>query len=188
LPRFAAQQAPAAKPDAGLCSAPAGEQQSPRRRQSVLLLRKLSALIRQNETPASTKEQPRWQRVRRSRGLLLSHSERVLSDARFATEGVTRPATMTLLVVVRSGHDVAVTGLGVKHPRSGRHSTTSRRPAFVIARTSRRRHHPSCSARTAGEPAPSDRLGADAAGTRCASGDAQESSRRTRLSCFSLAA
>jgi len=44
---------------AGLCSAPAGEQQSPRRRQSVLLLRKLSALIRQNETPASTKtEQP----------------------------------------------------------------------------------------------------------------------------------
>src|ERR1039457_1509265 len=54
LPRFAAQQAPAAEPDAGLCSAPAGEQQSPRRRQSVLLLRKLSALIRQNETPAST--------------------------------------------------------------------------------------------------------------------------------------
>ena len=39
MPRFAAQQAPAAEPDAGLCSAPAGEQQSPRRRQSVLLLR-----------------------------------------------------------------------------------------------------------------------------------------------------
>jgi hypothetical protein len=55
--RFAAQQAPAAEPDAGLCSAPAGEQHSPRRRQSVLLMRKLSALIRQNETPASTNRQ-----------------------------------------------------------------------------------------------------------------------------------
>ena len=38
MPRFAAQQAPAAEPDAGLCSASAGEQQS-LRRQSVLLVR-----------------------------------------------------------------------------------------------------------------------------------------------------
>jgi hypothetical protein len=38
LPRFAAQQAPAAEPDAGPCSASAGEQQS-LRRQSVLLVR-----------------------------------------------------------------------------------------------------------------------------------------------------
>jgi hypothetical protein len=47
LPRFAAQQAPAAEPDAGLCSASAGEQQS-LRRQSVLLVRNSRRLDRRS--------------------------------------------------------------------------------------------------------------------------------------------
>jgi hypothetical protein len=47
LPRFAAQQAPAAEPDAGLCSASAGEQQA-LRRQSVLLVRNSRRLDRRS--------------------------------------------------------------------------------------------------------------------------------------------
>ena len=37
------------------------------------------------QVTASTKEQPRWQRMGRSPGLLLSHPERVLPGACFAT-------------------------------------------------------------------------------------------------------
>jgi hypothetical protein len=39
----------------GLCAASAGEQKSPRRPRSVLLVRNLSTLLRRNETPAFTK-------------------------------------------------------------------------------------------------------------------------------------
>jgi hypothetical protein len=50
----------------------------------------------------------------------------------------------------RSGHDAEMTASGVKQPHSGQVRDGRRRPAFVVARASRRRLHRPCVARSAG--------------------------------------
>jgi hypothetical protein len=56
---------------------------------------------RGRQASAITKEQPRWQRIRGSPGLLLSHPERVLPGARFATNASVAADTPARLLTPR---------------------------------------------------------------------------------------
>jgi hypothetical protein len=78
------------------------------------------------------------------------------------------PPRLAPALILRSGHPVDVTGVGVKQPRSARRATTSPRPALVLGRASRPPRRRSWIARRAADlpTVPSGDKRADAARTQ----------------------
>jgi hypothetical protein len=70
---------------AGSWQAIGSKQKCPSKAEPVSPVGSTSSADGRSQTSQITKEQPRWQRIRRSPGLLLSHPERVVSGVCFAT-------------------------------------------------------------------------------------------------------